>query len=748
VRVGAPPADVYEITAITEEVDGPLRKARGAVRLETSEMILFADEIDYNEQTHYAEARGNVHFKHFTRNEELWASKVEYDLDEEKGKFYDVVGTTVMRIETRPGVLSSTSPFHFEGKWAERTGARYILYDGMITNCKMPRPWWTLRGPKFDIIPDDRALAYKAIFRVRKMPLFYTPFFYKSLEKIPRRSGFLTPNIGNSGTRGKMFGIGYFWAINRSYDATYRLQEFTERGLAHHMELRGKPRPGTDFDVIAFGVQDRGLQTPGDLVAQPDGTESLVCPADTVKSGGVCRRPQGGFSILAEGRSDLGHGFIARGQLNYLSSLVFRQAFTETFHEAIFSENHSLGSITKQWSTYNLDLVFARIDNFQTNEPGNSIVIRKLPELQFSSRDHQISEKVLPVWVSVDSSAGLLHRTQPLFQTRQFTERADFQPRVMTALYWKGFHLVPSFSVRETHYGEQQEAGRISGQNLNRSSREAFVDLVPPSLSRVFKRKTFLGQELKHVIEPRASFRNVSGVTDFEKLIRFDQTELVSNTTEVEISIANRLYAKRDGQVSEVLSWELSQRRYFNPDFGGAVVAGQRNVVLSAIEMTPYAFLDQPREYSPVVSVLRARPIPGIGIEWRADYDPKLGRIVDSSISADGRRGNLFLSVGHLQVHSVPELSPPANQFRGTVGFGNPQHRGWNAAFTTVYDFRIGNMPWATTQVTYNTDCCGVSFQYQKISIPGVRVEPVFRFSFSVANIGSFGTLKKQERIF
>src|SRR6266566_2601390 len=107
-------------------------------------------------------------------------------------------------------------------------------------------------------------------------------------------------------------------------------------------------------------------------------------------------------------------------------------------------------------------------------------------------------------------------------------------------------------------------------------------------------------------IEPRASFRNVSGVTDFEKLIRFDETELLSNTSEVEISLVNRLYAKRNGEVSEVLSWELWQRRYFDPTFGGAIVPGLRNVVLSSIELTPYAFLDGPRRYSPVVSVFRA----------------------------------------------------------------------------------------------------------------------------------------------
>jgi LPS-assembly protein len=746
-RLEAPPKNFVDVDAVTLEMDGPLRKLRGAARVQTTEMVLTADEIDYNADTTYAEARGNVHFKHFTRNEEILASKVEYYMDDEKGKFYDVVGTTVTKIQTRPGVLSSTSPFHFEGKWAERLGDKYILHDGMITNCRMPRPWWTLRGPRFDIIPEDRALAYKAIFRVRRMPLFFTPYFYKSLAKVPRHSGFLTPHIGNSSTRGITLGAGYFWAINRSYDVTYLLQDFTARGLAHHTEIRGKPRAGTDFDAVLYGVQDRGLKVPGELVPQPDGTNLLVCPSDTTKSGGECRRKQGGFSMLINGRSDLGHGFIARGEINYLSSLLFRQSFTETFHEAIFAEVHSVGYITKQWSTYSLDLVLQRIDNFQSIQPGDSVIIRKLPELEFSSRDRQISHSALPVWVSLDSSAGLLRRTQPLFQTRQFTERADFQPRVMTALYWKGFQLIPSFSVRETHWGARQQSGGISGDDLNRGSREVFIDLVVPSIARVFRKKTFLGDQLKHVIEPRASFRSVSGVMDFDKIIRFDETELLSNTTEVEISLINRLYAKRNGEVSEVLSWELWQRRYLDPEFGGAVVAGQRNVVLSTVQLTPYTFLDQARNYSPVVSILRTTPINGVGVEWRSDYDPLRGQIVNSSISADARYGDYFLSAGHTQVRSVPQLSPNANQFRGALGFGNPNHRGWNAAFTSVYDFRIGTMQFATTQVTYNTDCCGISVQYRRFNF-GSRYENQFRIAFAVANIGTFGTLKKQERMF
>lgn len=326
-------------------------------------------------------------------------------------------------------------------------------------------------------------------------------------------------------------------------------------------------------------------------------------------------------------------------------------------------------------------------------------------------------------------------------------DRFDIQPRLTTKLSWAGFNLVPSISARETHYGEQQRAGSIVNRNVNRFSRELYVDFIPPSLARIFNRKTFLGDQLKHVIEPRVSFQKVSGITDFDRLIRFDQTDLIANTTQLEVSVTNRLYTKRNGQASEVFSWAVSQQRYFDPSFGGAIVPGQRNITLATAGLTGYAFLDGRRNYSPLVSALRGTPWPGVSIEWRADYDPVRGALMDSSVTGDLRHGNLFLSLGHNQVHSVPELSPSANQFRGAVGFGNSQHRGWNAAFTSVYDFRIGKMQYATSQVNYNTDCCGLSVQYRRFNI-GPRFENQFEVAFAIANIATFGTLKKQERMF
>jgi LPS-assembly protein len=50
--------------------------------------------------------------------------------------------------------------------------------------------------------------------------------------------------------------------------------------------------------------------------------------------------------------------------------------------------------------------------------------------------------------------------------------------------------------------------------------------------------------------------------------------------------------------------------------------------------------------------------------------------------------------------------------------------------------------------VSYNNDCCGISFEYRRFALGPVRNENQFRLAFSLANIGTFGNLKKQERLF
>jgi LPS-assembly protein len=92
-------------------------------------------------------------------------------------------------------------------------------------------------------------------------------------------------------------------------------------------------------------------------------------------------------------------------------------------------------------------------------------------------------------------------------------------------------------------------------------------------------------------------------------------------------------------------------------------------------------------------------------------------------------------------------LSPVSNQFRGLIGLGKENRRGWNAAFLAIYDYTVRTTQYANAQITYNTDCCAYSFQYRRFNF-GTRDENQYRLSFQIANIGTFGTLRRQDRLF
>jgi LPS-assembly protein len=82
------------------------------------------------------------------------------------------------------------------------------------------------------------------------------------------------------------------------------------------------------------------------------------------------------------------------------------------------------------------------------------------------------------------------------------------------------------------------------------------------------------------------------------------------------------------------------------------------------------------------------------------------------------------------------------------LGYGSATRRGFSAASSFGFDAEINQLQFATTQATYNWDCCGMTIEYRRFAIANVRNENLFRFSFTLANIGSFGNLKRQERLY
>jgi LPS-assembly protein len=85
---------------------------------------------------------------------------------------------------------------------------------------------------------------------------------------------------------------------------------------------------------------------------------------------------------------------------------------------------------------------------------------------------------------------------------------------------------------------------------------------------------------------------------------------------------------------------------------------------------------------------------------------------------------------------------------RTLFGYGDTNRRGWNATLGASYDFTQSSFQDQIVQVSYNTSCCGLGVEYRRFSFGTIRNENQYRFVFLIANLGSFGNLRRQEKIF
>jgi LPS-assembly protein len=330
-------------------------------------------------------------------------------------------------------------------------------------------------------------------------------------------------------------------------------------------------------------------------------------------------------------------------------------------------------------------------------------------------------------------------------------ERTEFAPKVTLPLsFGPWLNVTASAAARTTRYGASLDPlGNLSEQAITRNDGEFTLEIRPPTLERIFG-SAKKGRRYKHTIEPAITYRYVSGINDFERFIRFDSDATLSNTNEVEYGFTQRFYVKSgEEQPTEFLSWSVVEKHYFDPTFGGAIVDGQRNVLQALNSITPFAFAAGPRDWSPIVSDVKITPGGRYDAEQIIEYDPQLNKIVaEGTLVKVKPYSEFFATVAHFHIQDDPVLQPLSNQIRALVGYGAFNRKGINFTGGVSYDIQNTALQNQIMQVTYNGDCCGLSFEYRRIALGQVRTENQFRVAFTIANIGTFGNLRRQEKIF
>jgi LPS-assembly protein len=768
------------ITALQQEKQGTLYQLRGNAEIHYGTYILRADEVSYNSATGDSKAVGHVVLDGGPNDEHIQASRGTYNLRSEIGRFENVTGSIGMQLHGRRLMLTSSNPFVFTGAAVEKNGPDHFkVYDGVVTTCNLPRPKWDFHAHEVVVEVGGTAKIYHSTFAIEGIPILYFPFATLPAQTLPRQTGFLIPNLGYSSTKGVIFGESVFWAINRSMDAHIGAEYFSKRGWAPQGEFRARPSDTSFVDLNYFSVLDRGIGDP--------------------------HVDQGGEEVHLTAEGQLPHNFRGVADIDYLSSFIFRLAFSDTFTQAVNSEVKSDAFLSNATRGFFYNFSVHRYQDFESSTPGDVITIFHAPGVELSSVDQPLGRS--PFYWSYDAALEGLYRsdpsfgTTPSFSTAPLVGRFDLSPTLTLPLQFHGWSFRPELSVRDTAYTQDLEVlpngeRQAVSDSINRKSLHASFEVRPPALSRVFGRE-FLGRKWKHVIEPRAVYTYVTGVSNFANILRFDQRDILSNTDEVGYSVVQRLYAKRtsgktdcgqpgipslfiggapprnpvpwerqqtpvdapceDGtQVREVVTWELAQKYFLNPTFGGALFPGRSNVLTSTVDLTGIAFLSSARHLSPLISRLRIQTSSRTDVEWDMDYDFTLGHMTASTVLVNYRLGPFTLGGGDAFLQVPPEAantsaspSPQSfNQFRLLLGYGHTGKQGFSAATNIGFDADLGFLQYAAAQATYNWDCCGFNVEFRRFDLGSVRNENQYRFTFALANLGSLGNLRRAERLF
>jgi LPS-assembly protein len=754
------------------EKHGSVYTLTGAVRIDYKNYILWADKVSFDQETSDAEADGHVRLQGTRNNELILADHGKLNFDLETGRFDNVTGSVGRApSESKKKLLYTTAnPFLFTGRYLIKEGPeRYRVIQGTMTSCLLPDPDWRIHSAQIRVNYGE-ARAENSYFTLFRIPILYLPYVTHPVSPETRTTGLLIPSFGTSSTKGTVVGETFYLALNRSMDATFGTQYFSKRGWSPSGNFRYRGR-GEDFISARFSALfDRGL-APNYI-------------------------NQGGQDILFNGRRDFDteehNRAVATGE--YLSSYVYREAFAESFALAIASQVTSSAFITHNDEGVSASIHADRYQNFQgITQVGNTydtpqIRILHLPTLGVDALQRQLGSTSLD-W-SFEGAAGGLSRSEPGYETGT-VGRFDLHPHLALPIHVDGWTLRPEVGARETFYTQSEIATSSTplpgSGTINRSDLEASFELRPPTLVRDFKApilERLFGSDLRHTIEPELRYRFVGGVNNFSSIPRFDPIDVVSNTNEIEMSVTQRLlfrhlqpkpcttvplpepangiiyvpwaYTECGADTSAWITWKLAAKYFFDPYFGGAAEALRRNVLASSLDLTGVAFINGPRNTSPVISRLKLRTSQHTDLEWDADYDFKSKRLDASNIFADYRRDNIFTSLGYstlqaLNANFTTSLGSQVTKYnllRLLVGYGAPTKRGLSIAANAGYDLTQDALQYGGIETSYNLDCCGLVVEYRRLALGSVRNENQYSFNFTLAGVGAAGNLTHAERIF
>ena len=638
----------------------------------------------------------------------------------------------VFQVKAKTGTLEHATAdlapaYHIVADSIEKIGeATYRVRRGVFTACDMPDPAWSFFLSEAVITLDDYARMKNVSFRVRSVPLLFTPYLVWPTKE-DRATGLLVPGLGYNGTRGAYLGLTHYWVTSRSTDVTSNVDLFSRGAFGLGEEFRWTPSPESAGIFRGYAIHDPQATTCVPIAEEPTGTDPCLLPDGS--PGVFARRTRNRWKILLDNVSnDLPWDMRGVLSIRDYSDDQYLQDLERSFALNSARQILSRGFLTRNFGANSLNLRFERSETFFATR----VTQERVPSLEFFRRTERIGES--PVFFALESSASFLYVNRGPNLPRGDYGRFDVHPTL--SLPWK---RIPWLSITANAGGRFTEWSNSTddtqtqfvGSSFSRKYGEAGVSIVGPSFSRIYETPIGIFSKFKHVIEPRIDYNYVSTVSDPARIPIYDEVDLALGQNQIRYAIVNRLLAKptdpKAGSAQEIASFELAQTRAFQlPQ-----------------TLVPPGTIFQPliEKAGPVQAALRLAPGSLFHFDGRLDYDTSHTQLTSASVSASVTWKASFVNATWFAGRPLLAVEPPpgspspnSDQFR--VAAGVDLAKSVRVDTQLNYDARQHLLLEDRSLLSYKGSCYTVFLEVRQLRIPPTPRRD-FRLVFNLKDIGT-----------
>ncbi len=690
----------------------------------------FADDLQMNIKTGELIAEGNVVFQ--TPTAQISADSVVFNTKTSLGTFNNASGIAQLgeRGTRNLSMFGGLEPdVYFYGQQIEKVGSdKYRITKGGFTTCVQPTARWEIVSGSATLRLDHYVMLRNAVVQVKHVPVFYLPVLYYPIQEDDRATGILMPAYGSSLATGSSISNAFFWAINRSHDATLFHDWMFARGNGLGGEYRYMLGPQAQGDFRYYWLDEKA---------------AII--------NGQTRNPRQSKSMRGGLSQNLPFGLAARARVDYITDVAVRQTYDHNFYNASNSSRSYQGGLSGAWRNLSANGTFMRNEVFADAAAAQSTVTGQTPG--FTAALSGVRLGPLPIFGTVNAEAGrniLIHRAGTTERDLSLV-KADITPSIRAPLSTLPFLQVnATASYRSTYYSESLAADLRTQieEPVTRNFGDMRVDVIGPVLSRVFTPNNAIADRMKHVAEPSFSVQRRTEIPNQDRIPTATGYDvIVGGVTQMSYGLTNRLMVRKDradepaaSAPRELLNVAVRQSYYTDANasrFDQSYSYGFRSRAASA--------------FSPVALTARATPINPLAIDYRLEYDPQATagnpKLLGMSLNGMLRTEAASITAGwNRQAFAQTTQAGAvinANNFVQTAADFAFKQRMFGGSVSLNYDIARSTLLNQRYVGFYNAQCCGVSFEYQTFNYPNsssflLPRDRRFNMSFTLAGVGSF----------